>query len=142
MAYTQPDAAALKARFPRFDQVADATIEIYLTDARRNVDASWCEDDRALSEMLLAAHNLTLEGLGSGTESELAAEGLGDLKSLRSGSLQFTKSDASMDAAAGTYGSTTYGRRYLQLLKSNRGGARVTPTGAFPRPLYPYGGFH
>lgn len=134
MAYMQPDAAALKARFPRFDEVADATIEVYLTDARRSVDSSWCEDDRALGEMLLAAHGLTLEGLGKGTEAELLAEGMGDIRSLRSGSFQFTRSDGDGAAmgSAGQIGSTTYGRRWLELLKSNRGGAMVTNTGAFP----------
>lgn len=132
MAYTEPSADDLQVRFPRFADVADATIEVHLTEARRSVDASWCEDDRALGEMLLAAHTMTLEGLGSGTEAELAAEGMGDIRSLRSGSLQFTKSEAAMGSAAGEIGSTTYGRRYLELLRSNRGGARVTNTGSFP----------
>lgn len=146
MAYTQATAADLKAKFPRFDAVADATVESYLTDARRRVDASWTEDDRATGEMLLAAHYMTLEGLGSGTEAEIAAAGLGDFKSVRSGQFSFTRGEGSDMAAAGTMKSTSYGRRWLDLAQINRGGPRVGATGTvpdyppYPDPYYSSGG--
>ncbi len=141
MAYTQADAETLKAKFPRFDAVDDAVVESWLTDARRRVDASWLEDDRANGEMLLACHYMTLEGLGTGTDAEIAAAGLGDFTSVKSGSFSFTRKDGSGEgAAAGSIGSTTYGRRWASLAKANRGGARVTPTGTVPdQPLYPSG---
>ncbi len=129
------DAAALKAAFPKFAAVADPTIEFWLTRARRAVDDSWCEDDRQMGEMLLAAHYLTLEGFGTGAEAQLAAEGMAGMQQIRSGQLALQKSGAMADAAAGSLDSTSYGQRYLELLRQNRGGPRVAPTGALPDAL-------
>lgn len=138
MAYTQATAADLKAKFPRFAAVADATVESYLTDARRRVDGSWTEDDRAMGEMLMACHLMTLEGLGTGTEAEIAAAGLGDFKSVRSGQFSFTRGEGDNMAAAGTLGSTSYGKRWADLARINRGGPRVGATGTVPNSsLYP-----
>jgi hypothetical protein len=139
MAYTQATANDLKTAFPKFAAVDDATIEFWLTRARRSVDGSWTEDDRAMGEMLLACHLMTLEGLGTGTEAQIAAEGLGDFQSVRSGQFSFTRAEgAAGGAAAGTIGSTAYGRQFSQLRFANVGGARLTPTGVLPDvSLYP-----
>lgn len=143
MAYTQPDADQLQSTFPKFAAVDDAVIETWLTEARRDVDSSWCEDDRAMAEMLLAAHLMTLEGLGTGAEAEANAGGMAGLKSVKSGTFQFSRADSETESAAGTLGSTSYGRRYLEKLEKNRSGARVTPTGAVPQgPLYPGGQYY
>lgn len=141
MAYTQATAADLKAAFTKFSAVADETVEFWLTRARRSVDSSWTEDDRAMGEMLLACHLMTLEGLGAGTEAQIAAEGLGDFTSVKSGQFSFTRKDGGEgSASAGELGSTTYGRQWLTLARANRGGARLTPTGTVPTsPLYPSG---
>lgn len=132
MAYTQATAADLKALLTKFATVADATVEIWLERARRSVDDSWAEDDRAHGEILLAGHYLTLEGLGTGAEAELAKAGLSGMQTVRSGKLSFTKGGAMADAAAGSLESTSYGQQYLALLRQNRGGARVTPSGTIP----------
>lgn len=141
MAYTQATAASLKAAFTKFTAVADETVEFWLTRARRSVDASWTEDDRAMGEMLLACHYMTLEGLGAGTEAQIAAEGLGDFTSVKSGQFSFTRKDGGEGSAdAGSLGSTSYGRQWLTLCRVNRGGARITPTGSVPdSSLYPSG---
>ena len=132
MAYTQATAADLKAKFPRFAAIDNATVESWLTDARRSVDASWLDDDRANGEMLLAAHYMTLEGLGTGTEAMVASKGLGDFKTVRSGGFSLERSDSAGSAQAGSLRSTTYGRRFLELAVVNRGGPRVTATGVVP----------
>lgn len=139
MAFTEASADDLTTRFPRFAEVAEATIDVHLGEARRLVDGSWCDEDQVLGQLLYAAHSMTLDGLGTGTEAELAAEGLGDVQSLKSGSLSFTRKSGSGDGdAAGELASTTYGRRFMELLQRNRGGARVTPSGSIPYyPLYP-----
>jgi hypothetical protein len=142
MAYTDPTAAELKVRFPRFADVADETIEVHLEEARRSVDTSWTEGDYAMGQMLRAAHTMTLEGLGTGTEAELAGQGISDFESVRSGSFSFTRAKGSESAASGTIGSTSYGRRWLALAQANRGGPSVTPSGTLPEggpwPHYPY----
>lgn len=132
MAYTPATADILQSTFPKFADVDDAVVETWITQARRMVDSSWCEDDRQMGEMLLAAHYMTLEGLGAGTEAQLAAEGMSDFRSVRSGSFSFTRADSADQDAAGTIMSTTYGRRFADLAQSNRGGARVTNSGSLP----------
>lgn len=140
MAYVDPTAADLKAAFPRFAAVADATVEFWLERARRKVDQSWTEGDYQMGQMLLACHLMTLEGLGTGTESEINANGLGDFKSVRSGSFSFTRKEGSSGDgdAQGSLGSTGYGRQWYELAVANKGGARLTPTGTIPDySLYP-----
>ena len=141
MAYIEATPALLRAAFPAFaDETAipDATVQYWIEQAQRSVDASWLEDDRQMGEMLLAAHEMTLNGLGSGGEAEAAAEGLGEYRSIRSGSLSLERFDRGSGSAQGEIGSTSYGRRWLALAKRNRGGARLTPTGVLPSyPLFP-----
>lgn len=140
MAYVDPTADDLKAAFPRFAAVADETVEFWLERARRSVDESWTEGDYAMGQMLLAAHHMTLNGLGTGVEATVAAQGMGDFKSVRSGSFSLDRGDNSSGAAAGTIGSTSYGQQFAALQKLNVGGARVAPTGALPTErLYPGG---
>lgn len=141
MAYTVPSAATLKARFPRFAAVDDATVDALIVEAQRNVDESWTEGDYPMGLMLMAAHLMTLEGLGTGTEAEIASEGVGDYRSIRSGSLSLERFDNGGASASGLLGSTSYGRRFKALAAQNVGGPRVSPTGSVPQvgwPHYPY----
>jgi hypothetical protein len=147
MAYTDATADDLKAAFPRFAAVADETLEFWLERARRMVDQSWTEGDYTYAQSLLAAHYLTIEGLGTGTEAELNAQGMGDFESVRSGSFSFTRGKAASDAtASGTLGSTSYGRQFAALARANVGGPRVTDGGVlpdstlYPSPFYSSGG--
>lgn len=136
MAYTDPTTDDLQAAFPRFAAVADPTVEFWLVRARRSVDSSWTEDDYQMGQMLLACHLMTLQGLGTGAEAEAAANGTGDYKTIRSGSLTLERFDrssgSSSTGAQGELTSTTFGRQWLELAKQNRGGPRVMPTGSLP----------
>lgn len=129
MAYTAATAAILKAAFPRFAAVADDTVTYWIVRAQRSVDASWTEDDRQMGEMLLAAHSMTLNGLGTGTEAEMASAGISDFKSVRSASFSFTRGDGDPAASSGELGSTSYGRQFSALARVNVGGPRVMATG-------------
>lgn len=132
MAYTDADADDLQTAFPRFAAVEDETVEFWLTRARRHVDESWTEGDYAMGQMLMAAHLMTLNGLGTGAEAEMAAAGVSDFKSVRSGAFSFTRGDGDSGVASGSLGSTSYGRQFAALARLNVGGPRVTPTGALP----------
>lgn len=134
MAYTDATADDLKTAFPRFAAVADETVEFWLERARRSVDQTWTEGDYAMGQMLLACHLMVLQGLGAGTESEMALAGISDFKSVKSGDFSFTRSDGDSGAASGEMGSTSYGRQWQLLARQNVGGARVTPTGTVPYP--------
>jgi hypothetical protein len=132
MAYTDATADDLKTAFPRFADVEDDTVTYWLTRARRHVDESWTEDDFAMGQMLMAAHLMTLNGLGTGAEAEMAAAGVSDFKSVRSGAFSFTRGDGHTGAASGSLGSTSYGRQFAALARLNVGGPRVMATGTLP----------
>lgn len=130
MTYTTPDAAMLKIRYPAFAAVADPTVEYWLADARLTVTDSWIENDRAIAEMLLAAHNMALQGLGTagGAVANLAAMGVTDFKS--------ASMSVSLDAEilrgskGGGYDATSYGAQFKVYLRRNRGGPRLVKCGA------------
>ena len=130
MAYIEPDAAAVKLRFPAFAAVDDVTIEYWLTDARLIVVDTWAENDRAPAEMSLAAHNMALSGVGStgGAVSSLAAMGVTDFKSA-SMSVSFD-AETVRRSGNGGYSSTRYGVQFLPYLRRNVGGARLVGCGA------------
>jgi len=127
MAYTAPTPADLKAAFVAFAAVPDASVQFWLDRAARMVDESWTEDDFAFGRMTLAAHYMASNGLGTGTGAGLAAAGLSNVTSMRSGALSLTfKEGASI---AGGYSSTPYGLQFATLLRANKGGPGVTPSG-------------
>jgi hypothetical protein len=68
--------------------------------------------------MLWAAHVLTLDGLGSGAESEINGQGAGGFKVMKSGALSLERFEKAADGAA----ATSYGKRWLDMAKRNRGG--------------------
>ncbi|WP_084398281.1 DUF4054 domain-containing protein [Henriciella aquimarina] len=113
MAYTPADADTFKARFPAFATVDDAVIEDALDRARRVVDSSWMADDRQEAESLHAAHELTMDGLGATREAQLQG-----FRRLKLGSLELER-ESSGSASSSTYNLTTYGKRFLAILKRN-----------------------
>lgn len=138
--YAKPAAAHLIIRYPAFAAVATSTIAYWLTDAERYVTDAWSEGDYAAGLMALAAHNMALAGLG--TEAAAVSGIPAGVTRFKSGSFeaQFTEQQANA-AASGDLTSTRYGQEYAALLRRNRAGARVTPTGVAPSLDYPpYGG--
>ncbi|KMO36125.1 hypothetical protein VQ03_21050 [Methylobacterium tarhaniae] len=115
---------AFRARFPAFASVADAPIAGALAEAAPRIGAAWPAADAALGRMLHAAHTLTLDGQG-GPEAELARAGALDLKALRSGTLHLERRDPPTDAAPGTLGLTSYGRRFHEVMRRNGVGVAV-----------------
>ncbi|WP_343711904.1 DUF4054 domain-containing protein [Inquilinus sp.] len=121
MAWNPPTPADLKARFPAFAAVSDSVVQGALDEAALQVDETWVsEADFRLGRLLLAAHILTLDGLGTGAEAEAAAAGAMGFKRMKSGRLElerFSAADAGGDGSV--LGSTSYGRRFLELLRRN-----------------------
>lgn len=119
MAYDVPTAADLKARFPAFADVADATINLYIADAQ--VDTTWIEADYAPAIMLWAAWAMTDVGIGTG--GEVAGYIGSGVSRLKSGTLDVSFNDAAGSATG--YLTNIYGRRYNELLRKNKGGTRT-----------------
>lgn len=112
MAWTAPTAADLKARFPAFAAVGDVAIAAALAEAEGRVDGSWSDALRTAGALYYAAHVLTLDGLGTSTEAQLAG-----FRRLRIGSLELESaaSSATSANAADLLRSTSYGRRFAAI---------------------------
>jgi hypothetical protein len=129
--YAKPSAAHLILRYPAFASVPATTIRYWLTDAERYVTSAWSEGDYAAGLMALAAHNMVMSGLGA--EAAAVSDVPAGITRMKSGSfeLQFTESAANARASGGSDASR-YGQEYALLLRRNRGGPYVMPTGALP----------
>ncbi|WP_427023034.1 DUF4054 domain-containing protein [Aureimonas ureilytica] len=111
MAYEAPTPTDLKAVFPVFANVPDATIQFALTEAGRRTSDQWPDEDRRLGVMLYAAHTLTMDGQGSSNEAQFGA-----FKRLKIGSLELEKATSGADAAMpGSLRSTSFGVRFQAL---------------------------
>lgn len=126
MTYTAATASDLKTRYPAFAAVEDATVTYWLDDARTVVTSAWIEGDRAKAEMALAAHNMALGGLGTGSGGATGdMTGVTDFKSA-SFAVSFD-AETVRKAAAGGYDATRYGVEYKTYLRRNRGGPTLVP---------------
>lgn len=129
MAYTPATAAKLKARFSAFADTPDETIEYWLTDAldRIVLTDEWADPDGPVAQMLVAAHNMAMDGLGGSGGLDLPA----GVTSMRSGGLSLSfDAETARAQAAGGWAATKYGAQYLSLLRLRSGGARHTTLGA------------
>jgi hypothetical protein len=124
MAVTEPTATEFKARHPRFASVSDDTVTAYLDEAFRSVNDCWNEADAKSGTMYLAAHLMVMEGALNPTGN---APGIGNqITHVKAGEVE---TDFSTDTIPpgisgqlwATYGSTIYGRRYLDLAARNGG---------------------
>ncbi len=120
MTVATPLAADLVGRFSTFAAVPTATLTTALGEAATRVDASWTAGDYALGVMLYAAHTLTLDGQGTSAEAALAAAGALGMTTLKAGTLELERRPIAGAAAGNPLVETTYGRRFLALLRANQ----------------------
>jgi hypothetical protein len=134
--YAKPLPGHLVARYPAFADVATGTIRAWLTDAERFVTTAWAEGDYAAGLMSLAAHNMALAGLETDAAALVGVPA--GLTRMKSGSLELGFTDQAANARmSGGYDSTRYGAEYALLLRRNRAGPLVAPTGVLPQYDYP-----
>lgn len=122
MAYVAPTPTAFKARYPEFQPVSDALVQLVLDEAISDVGDTWLEKDRARAQMLLAAHMLTMEGepgrsttgQGSGATGPVKRRKVGDVET------EFAGNGASAGGgSASGYAATIYGQEFLSLMRKN-----------------------
>lgn len=128
MAYTAPTPAELKLRYAAFADVADETVQYWLTDSERFVDTSWTEADYAPALMARAAHSMALQGLGAaGSEAVTLLAGV---TRFRSASMDVSISEAAASArSGGGYSATPYGQEFAAIQRRNFSGPRVVAAG-------------
>lgn len=122
------ETAAFLTAFPAFAGVTDATLQFWIGRASGLIDASWSAHDRAFAGYLLAAHYMTLNGLGAGTEAEMANNGATGMTKLKSGAFEVSFSDGA-GANKGAYSGTKYGLQFYEILRRNKAGPLVTGGG-------------
>lgn len=124
-------AARFKAIFPAFSAASQEAIDFWSAQAllvTSPIEA--CLGERfELATMLVTAHYLTEQGLGTGAESEMAAQGMGGFKRIKSGTIDLERADGSKTAGMGSWATTSYGVRVYPMLKACLTGPRVTGTG-------------
>lgn len=122
MPYTEPTVDDFKTRFPEID-AEDDQIQIAIDDAADMVDETWLEKDFQKAILFLAAHYVTInapeEAGAIGDEQSIASESFGPI------SVSYQKTEAGASSPGTTFGTTGYGRRYLELLKLNFPGILV-----------------
>lgn len=122
--YATPRPSDLAARYPAFASVPYATIALHIQDALTGADTSWNVADYQPAVMALAAHNMSL--LGIGEQTEVAGYARQGLTGLRDGAFSMNLSDKAVGAACGgTFDATPYGRSYKVLLRRNKAGPRL-----------------
>lgn len=116
---TIPTAASIKMRFPEFTDVADPVVEFAIEEARLEVGTNWTVGYN-LAIVYLVAHYVASSVAasaagGTGDDGDIASESIGRL------SISYAKSP-NADAVSDDKTSTSYGRRYVELLGRNFGG--------------------
>lgn len=131
MAYAPPTKATFVAIFPAFTAVTDEAYTYWSDRAGRVVNGmvDCLGDDADHAAMLITAHLLTLQGIGTGTEAEMAAQGASGFKSIKSGTISLERADNTSTAGMGEYGATSYGQQVYPMLRACVAGPRVTGTG-------------
>lgn len=141
MAYTAPDLATFIAVFPAFSSVTPDQYAFWSAQAVIVTEPlESCLDARMdLATMLATAHYLVLSGVGTGAESQTAAEGMAGFKRIKSGSLELERSDSS-GSNDSEWMATSYGKRLYPMLRACLSGPRVVSSGSLPCG-YGYNGF-
>jgi len=127
--YSDPTPSDIKADFPIFATVDDAAIQRRIARSSMWVDDSWLESDYTWAKELLVAYWLTKDGLGAGTNAELAAQGLSGVSRLKSGTLDVTfksSSDSGDTDTPSPWNENGYGIEFYTMLRKNKSGPLTT----------------
>jgi Protein of unknown function (DUF4054) len=118
-------AAQLSVVFPEFASVPAASVKYWLDRAA----ITFAADEH--NQMLLACHQMALNGLGSSSDAETHREGFDRLTALKSGTLSLNFAERSQAEATNPYLATRYGRQVWPAIRALNM-ITVAPTGGFP----------
>lgn len=124
MAYVIPDYAAFIARFPIFSDTAtypQPVVEALIAEAANNIDTSWLETDYTPAILYLTAHILTLDNSSAGDIPEVGGPSVITSESFAGMSTSYAKTQGGPGSASNSsFGLTSYGQRYYNLLRKNK----------------------
>lgn len=123
MPYTTPTYAEFIARFPIFNNVAkwpQPMVELVMAEAVSNIDNSWIEADYKPAIMYQTAHLLSTDNSEAGSDPEVGGATYLSSESFSGMSMSYSKVTPGALGASEMWGTTVYGRRYLDLLRKNK----------------------
>jgi hypothetical protein len=116
--------ADFRTRFPEFNSVADADVQIQIdSSVWRFVIADWDNDTYLMAHSLVVAHELTIRSEQS--SGKVAGTGALKSKSVDSASETWATSAKDGDANSVHLSKTNYGVRYLSMLNAGSTFRRV-----------------
>lgn len=123
MVYVPPTAEEVKARFPEFAPVSDTLINLLLAEAIPQVGETWVERDRKPATLYLVAHMLAMEGEPGRTTTGTGIGVSGPMRRRKVGDVETEFAAFGANSRGGTsatgYDATTYGQRFLELMRKN-----------------------
>lgn len=125
MTLSIPTATSIKLRFAEFQDVGDEVVEFAIEDARADFgDGSNWAANADLALVYLCAHYVSARKAaaasgGTGASGAIVSESIGRL------STTYAQSQSKVEPVADDKESTSYGRRYLDLVQSNFSGAMI-----------------
>jgi uncharacterized protein DUF4054 len=123
MPYTIPTYSEFITRFPIFDNAVkwpQAMVELVLTEAANNIDTDWFEADYQPAIMYQTAHLLSTDNSAAGTEPEVGLPTFLSSESFAGMSSSYSTIPGGTLSQSEMWGTTVYGRRYLNLLRKNK----------------------
>lgn len=133
MAYAIPTLDEFFARFPVFEEATPEQVQALINEAAGKVDETWLEKDYKPAILYLTAHLLVLDASQEGDTPAIGPSGAGQViasESISGMSVSYFNNQSGSSrfgqtSKASEYEMTEYGRRFLSLLRLNRGGPLV-----------------
>jgi len=125
MPFTLPTSDQFFARFPIFEDADADTITAIIAEAANSVDNTWIETDYQPAIMYLAAHLFATDNTTAGDEPEIGDLGSNMIASESFGGMSVSYrqgGSSSAIASSDMFGTTVYGRRFLQMAIRNKPG--------------------
>lgn len=122
MAYVIPTVETFMARFPIFSDKDETVVGMIIAEAAGKVDNTWIESDYQPAILYLAAHMLATDNSDEGGQVQIGESDTILSESFGGMSVSYGKASAggaSASAMEAEYSKTSYGRRYLGLLRNN-----------------------
>lgn len=120
--------AGVRARFPQFTSQTDAQIEPFILESRLYVDGSWPQNARGLAQTFVAAHLMSLAGIGATQIGSVSMPADQSIESFRiddiavSFSSPASVAQSQQGGSSSHWASTPAGRQYEALRKRHFGG--------------------
>lgn len=128
MPYETPTSTQFYERFPSLADTEESLVNTLLAEAARTIDKTYEEGDYQPAILYLAAHLVATDNSAEGEVTEIGGIG-GAIASESFGGMSVSYANGGATkgslSASSSYGSTVFGRRFLEIVRRNKGGPLV-----------------